>query len=171
MQKSETTLNVPASFCFPPFYEREAHVTFSDAGTAGREQPFFYDILFIEKPSSLSSWPWEDPLRDFNRSWPDRRAGIAEAFRSRDRKRAEKPMIQALALFIDQAVWSSGRAVDSLSPQHLMKTVASLPYAPLNIEGRLSYIIKQPDHYLSFIQLNQLDEELKKKLAVYKKKG
>ncbi|GGL48062.1 hypothetical protein GCM10007968_10330 [Sporolactobacillus putidus] len=160
-------LEVPAAFCFPPFYRKQDQITFSDIVMAGTELPFFYDILFIEKPSALSSWPWEQSPQEFNNNCSDRRSEIAEAFRKRDRKRAGKPMIQSLALFIDLAIWSSGKPVETLSPSHLMAKIKSLPYAPLNIEGRLSYIIKQPDHYLSFIQLNQLEEELKKKLAVY----
>lgn len=167
MQKNRMRLEVPEAFSVPPFYREQAQITFDDTSAAGLEFPFFYDILFISQPSAHTSWPWEKPKLDYYDDWTERSKGIAEAFRNRDRKRARAPMVGSLALFIDQVIWASGKPVSALSLASLIAEMEDLPYVPLNIGGRLTYIMRQPDHYLSFIQLDQLEEELKKKLAVY----
>ncbi|WP_353947812.1 YpoC family protein [Sporolactobacillus sp. Y61] len=128
--------------------------------------PFFYDMLFKGDSSLLATWPWqeEDPVLPY--LWEERQQ-IRTAFHRRQSEQAKGLMLHAVSAFIDHMVWTANRPVRTLSPVELTSELQALPFAPLNLQERLKYIFRQPDRYISFIQLDNLQEELTKKLAVY----
>ncbi|TGA97039.1 hypothetical protein E4665_13445 [Sporolactobacillus shoreae] len=169
MENNVACIQVPESFCFPPFYGEEASLIKQGPSSEVTQYPFYYDIMYHIDPSSCAPWPWETETDYLRASWEKRRPAIRDTFHRRSANEARTPMILSLAEFIDQMFWVSGQPVRSLSPDQLITGLQSFAYAPLNLKERLGYIIDQPDRYLSFIQLNELQDELKKKLSVYRK--
>lgn len=97
--------------------------------------------------------------------WEEIEEELAMHFRNRDLKKAEAPMMEALALFIQSLFFIHGQS----SPATKDKVLAlskNLSHRPINIDERLNYILNKPIHYLSFVQLKELFAELKKKEAV-----
>ncbi|WP_100488011.1 YpoC family protein [Sporolactobacillus pectinivorans] len=169
MENKATRLKIPEPFCFLPYFEKQAVISFIDHSPTEENIPFFYDILYAAGFSSGSPWPWQTGTPHFRKLWDKMRPRIKETFHRRRPDEARKPMIYALSSFIDQMFWASDRPVHTLSPDILVPELLVMPYAPLNLGERLKYIHDQPDRYLSFIQLDKLQEELGKKLSVYKK--
>jgi hypothetical protein len=163
-------LPVPGSFCVLPFYRSGSSIQVIDSLAPMNEVPFFKDILYAAQPDALTDWPWTQPENSLKQRWEERSPGLRDAFHRRDKTQVRTPMICALAEFIERMFWGEGRPVTDLSQEYLSAQMSRMTFSPLNLNERLSYIASQPDRYLSFIQLDKLQEELTKKMAVFKSK-
>ncbi|MCQ2009158.1 hypothetical protein NOM01_04010 [Sporolactobacillus sp. STSJ-5] len=168
MEKSLQKLEIPESFRVSPFYKNqqliesafiEEEVTF--------QIPFLYDLCYYANPQILPVWPWNKEENYFHEYWMKQRESIRELFHIREQKKAKDPMLLSISAFIDQLFWSIGHSVNTLNSQQLFLGIQLLPFAPLNIEERLSYLLSQPDRYLSFVQLDELEQEFTKKRSSY----
>ncbi|WP_238537579.1 YpoC family protein [Sporolactobacillus vineae] len=131
------------------------------------EYPFFYDILYVVQPDARTAWPWAEPDDTLKRRWDQRRRLIQDVFHRRQKSfLIRESMIGALAEFIERMFWEEGRPVDGLAKRHLSSELNRMAFAPLNLDERIDYIARQPDRYTSYIQLNLLEDELTKKIAV-----
>lgn len=163
-------LDIPDAFRFAPFYEGQSDRWMPRYLQNEKSIPFFYDMLFIQKPSALNTWPWKGKGDDLSGLWAEEREKIRIAFHQRDLTHAREALIFSAAVFIDRLIWASGGPVHSLDPDLLFSDLRQLPYQPLNMEARLDYILQQPDRYPALIQLEGLQDELTKKLAMHRRK-
>ncbi|GMB07914.1 hypothetical protein EDD69_101227 [Thermolongibacillus altinsuensis] len=155
-------MRIPASFMHPLFFSKD-EITVETAQpfpNMMKHVPFYYDITEEEQP-----WTnMEQSLPPLLELWKDEKETLASLFAKRDRKAAREPMIRSLAYFLSALFWLNERKVSNVCEWE--KEVKALPLQPLNCLDRLAFIFARPDLYHSFIQLDELFEELTK--LVYK---
>ncbi|EST10569.1 YpoC family protein [Sporolactobacillus laevolacticus] len=167
MEQPYLKLEIPSCFHVAPFYvDNQVLELSSIPDHIAFHTPFFYDLLYLEKPDYQIIWPWIQEDNFFHTFWTSHKDQIRDLFHKRNQEQARGPMIQSVAAFIDQMYWSSGKPVSTLNYKKQIQDMKEMRYAPLNCDERLSYVLNQPDRYLSFIQLDELEQELTKKLAV-----
>ncbi len=160
-------LELPQTFQVFPFYEKQQVIDGVLSEKEVYQIPFLYDLLYINvnAPNQLEKWPWQEEDNFFHAYWKERSEALRVLFRQRDQALVRKPMIRCIAAFIDQLCWSAGAPVSSLVHDDLIQQIKAAPYAPLNIDERLGYLLRQPARYLAFIQLDELEQEFTKKRA------
>lgn len=114
------------------------------------------------KHSSLDEMESFDVLYQ---KWLSHEEELTIIFHQRNLAAAKEPMLECLALFIKAIYWIHDEPIPE-TEHELAATLPMLPYTPINVDERLSYLLKKPVHYLSFIQLKELYKELKKKEAI-----
>ncbi|MFC3884208.1 YpoC family protein [Bacillus songklensis] len=169
-------ITIPASFQHPLFFE-QGEIELAEKQSFEEVLggiPFFYDFM-LEAGEGEITQPWEEQEiyvpKLFN-YWKDNKDSIGEYFKKRDRIGALRPMILSLGHFISALFWTNGTRVQSLF--HLKEEIKKLQYKPINTEGRVTFLLEQPNQYHSYIQLGELYQELTKiyhKMLIMKKRG
>lgn len=95
--------------------------------------------------------------------WKGKKEEISMLFRNRRRKDARQPIIHFAAHLLSILHWLNETPVVNVNKME--EWVEGFHRKPVNFTERYLYIIKQPDHYHSFIQLVQLYEEIEKLYA------
>ena len=104
--------------------------------------------------------------------WKEKKEDISISFRNRKRKEAREPMIHFAAHLLSILYWLNGQPVSGL--KDMKSKIEELQIKPINFMERYSFIIEQPNHYHSYIQLAQLYVEIEKlcvKKIIQKKKS
>ncbi|MFC7392666.1 YpoC family protein [Scopulibacillus cellulosilyticus] len=170
MSNEPLVITVPSMFCFPPFYEKGDMLYIDKCNfglcTEKLAQPFFYDILYESKVSNSKLWPWQfkESCSILLKQWDSRKEEISGLLRRRNQQRAREPMCRSIANFIDLMFWMHHIPVKF--EHEITDSFSLLSYRPINVEERLKFILERPDHYLSFVQLNELYTECGKKMIV-----
>jgi hypothetical protein len=141
------------------------HVSISEK--VSFQTPFLYDLMYHNDPQLLELWPWQKNENYFHNYWVEQKEVLRELFHRREQKKAKKPMILSVSAFIDQLFWTAGAPVDALDHEAVLQKMQTIPSVPLNIEERLGFLLRQPDRYQSFIQLDELEQEFTKKRSAY----
>ncbi|WP_349407538.1 YpoC family protein [Pseudalkalibacillus sp. SCS-8] len=121
--------------------------------------PFLLDFKFQQKKAGLVVT--NELIDHLFRLWRSEKEKIAASFKNRDRHAAKPAMIKGIGWFITILFWINGQRVARLT--HLVEDCSSLPDQPFNLKERLIFILENPDHYLAYIQLTELYDELEKK--------
>lgn len=155
---------VPEPFQYPPFYEKGMvlpTLSASEYTMALKEVPFYFDIATMKGREEHK--PWLDKKTSLPKVffvWKEVKEELADYYHKRERKLARKQMIRMIALLIDGLFWLNNKPVTQL--KDLEQEIATHPFAPVNANERLAFILKDPDHYHSFVQLVALFEESEK---------
>ncbi len=131
--------------------------------------PCYFSFDSEAKQYPLTPAPWDadkDTFDSLLRGWQTLEGSLSDLFHNRELQAAQPKMLEGLAIFIEALFWSNEKPVPALSHSILITEAAQLPHKPINIDERLSYILKKPIHYLSYVQLKELFAELKKKHAI-----
>ncbi|WP_408006495.1 YpoC family protein [Pseudalkalibacillus sp. A8] len=167
---SERTIQIPACFHHPLWFNTN-EITFEDTLDVHElaEIPFLLDILGEKRDSTYPEFDREAYINRFFECWRVEKEHISEAFSQRNRQVARPKMVLGIGWFITSIFWINGKKVDRLT--HLKDDLSIFPIQPVNLNERLTFLIENPDHYQSFIQLAQVFEELEKKWvkAIHKK--
>jgi hypothetical protein len=155
-------MRIPASFMHPLFFAKdEVNVeAVQPFPNMMKHIPFYYDVTEEEKPWANI----EQSILPLLELWKEEKETLVSLFAERNRKAAREPMVRSLAYFLSALFWLNERKVGDL--REWEKEVKTLPLQPLNCLERLAFIFARPDLYHSFIQLDELFEELTK--LVYK---
>jgi hypothetical protein len=160
-------VKISSNFQHPLFFDKtELTIRKSEDFMELLTFPFIYDLLYVNG-KLYNSPPWEKPheiLPKLYKKWSELNPIIKEYFANRDRSGALEPMKISIALFLDTLYWGNNQPVTNI--KNWENQLKSLVIKPVNVEERLSYIIHTPNHYLSFVQLLQLFDELQKKFLV-----
>lgn len=163
-------MKIPEAFVHPYFYTKldSIHITHFDVEDI-ITVPFKYDIAYYlgAAPHGL---PWEntsDSIPSLLSSWKAKEDILNSLHQKRDRKAAKDEMIPALAWYLQMQFWINGQPVRSISDWK--RDVKSLKWKPVNVEERLDFIIKKPELFHAYIQLQQLFTECTK--LFYKSKA
>jgi hypothetical protein len=162
-------IKVSRDFKHPLFFEKDYYqLPFNLPVEKSFSIPFYFDLLYLSDTKLLQSvLPWEHArtfLPLLTKQWNEQQPMISEYFKSRDRKHALQPMKECLALLLDALFWGNNKPVKGLVDWE--NEVNCLPIKPVNAVERLSYIFQMPNHYHSFIQLQQLFDEFNKKYQI-----
>lgn len=154
------------NFIKPPFYLKSKN-EIEHASLKIKNKPFFYESLHLLENSALSPKEnREEIIKDMFLQWKEESELLTGYFRRRDRKAALEPMLRGLANFISITTWLNDKILTNVND--VISELDSLTLKPINLNERISFVIKQPDHYHSFIQLSGLYTELEK--LYYKQK-
>ncbi|MEH7224321.1 YpoC family protein [Bacillus sp. JJ1566] len=104
--------------------------------------------------------------------WDARNEHLTLLFRNRDKAAIVDPMEEAIDDFLTLLFLTNGKITPDKNL--LQESIKGLNYKPINLEERFSFILKKPNQYHSFIQLNELYQEVLKlyaklKILSYKK--
>jgi hypothetical protein len=158
---------VPESFRYAPFYSMDAIFIcdddYVDLEKKLKTEPFYFDILYLVG-EKLTEVPWEYIERSIPavfKQWKELKPQLQEKFTQRkSSKQNEAAFIHALSLFIIGLFWTNETHVKGLYVRNMM--ISSLIQKPVNCEERLLFVIDKPTQYHSFVQLQQLFDELEK---------
>ncbi|WP_034671872.1 YpoC family protein [Ectobacillus panaciterrae] len=157
-------LDIPAAFRQPPFFVKEETIVYEETETleqaAGKEY-FLYELAKLQGLDAYE--PWQDQehaIPVMIEVWKEERDGIASLFRERRRTEAEKPTVRFSAHFLSALYWLNDERLTSL--ENIEQQLTALKIKPVNVSERLGFVLNQPGHYHSFIQLTQLYEEFEK---------
>ncbi|MFI8705505.1 YpoC family protein [Bacillus sp. NPDC077411] len=152
-------LEIPNHFQCIPFFEEETVIEYNAEKSFGElleETCFFFDIEQGYKPWNEIEMSIPTVLG----LWKEQKEEISMLFRNRNKKEAKDPMVRFAGHLLSILHWMNGTPVGSL--QDMKEQMERLEQKPVNFMERFLFIMKQPDHYHSFIQLTQLYEELEK---------
>ncbi|MEH6939481.1 YpoC family protein [Bacillus sp. JJ664] len=154
------------NFLKSPFY-MEGNNEIEHDSIMIKNKPFSYESLHLLEENSISSQEVRDEIiQDMFMQWKEESELLSGYFRMRNRKVALEPMLRGLANFISITTWLNGKILTNIND--VLIELDSLTIKPINLKERISFVIKQPDHYHSFIQISGLYTELEK--LYYKQK-
>ena len=99
-------------------------------------------------------------ISDITEKWGARKEHLTRLYRNREKEAVVEPMKEAIDDFlsflcsINDWEYSGAESILGISQEFI--------YKPINFEERLSFILKKPHQYHSFVQLNELYQELLK---------
>jgi len=154
------------NFLKPPFY-KEGNNEIENDSIMIKNKPFSYESLHLLEENSISSQEVRDRIiQEMFLQWKEESELLSGYFRLRNRIAALEPMLRGLANFISITTWLNDKILTNSND--LLNELDSLTMKPINLNERISFVLKQPDHYHSFIQLTGLFTELEK--LYYKQK-
>lgn len=153
-------------FIVSPFYRNNTEEQQNDEIKI-TNKPFYYESKQIKDHKSVNVPSESDEIiiRMF-KEWKEEEGYLTNYFKQRNRKLAYEPMVRGLANFISILTWTNNRMLSNLN--NLQIELEKLLIKPINLDERIGFLLKQPDHYHSFIQLSGLYTELEK--LYYKQK-
>lgn len=165
--RDRNVYQVPESFRYAPFYVNDTSFTcndhYVDLEQKVKEEPFYFDMLYLLK-KKLTGLPWEQEeisVPIIFKQWKELKPQLQEGFTQRKSSmQNESALIHALSLFIVCLFWTNETYVKGLHVEDMM--ISDLILRPVNCEERLSFVINKPTQYHSFVQLQQLFDELEK---------
>ena len=161
------TNNIYKDFVVTPFYREQTKHQNINAEIKITNNPFFYESkqILVHNNNDLPTES-ENLIIQMFKEWKEESVHISNYFKQRNRKIAYEPMVRGLANFISILTWLNGRLLTNLNG--LLVELEKLTVKPINLNERISFVLNQPDHYHSFIQLSGLYTELEK--LYYKQK-
>ncbi|WP_379968461.1 YpoC family protein [Ectobacillus sp. sgz5001026] len=152
---------VPDKFVFSPFFKEGDCIRFDSTVTIEDGSIFVFEIAAEEGLPFDKPWnKREKTVPIILQMWKQNKDSIASLFRQRKRKEAGPPMVTNTARFLSILFWMNETYLSSL--QQYTVQIEALRRKPVNVVERLDFILEQPDHYHSFIQLSELYEEVEK---------
>lgn len=168
MEAQKVKIELHRAFQHPLFFDQQSiwineFTSFKDS----LEIPFYHDLMYTSHGYHFEKLPWESTRTSvpilFDK-WFELKAILIKHFQERDTESATAPMLTGLALLLDALHWGNGQPVTNLKEwETILKLFKNMP---INIEERLHYIFRKPNHYHSFIQLDQLFNEYQKKFQI-----
>ncbi|WP_347549886.1 YpoC family protein [Pseudalkalibacillus hwajinpoensis] len=128
--------------------------------------PFYYEMQ--ANCEELDIAPWDDPaefMMNYFNGWEKVDDALAELFASRRKSKAKIEMIFQIGYFLEALFWMNDKRA---CPGVWEERYDDLPITPVNGKERIKYLLDKPDHYIAFIQLRKLIEEMHKKWEVSK---
>lgn len=153
-------MKIPEAFFHPHFYSNHNSISIKTFELEDIiEIPFKYDIAYYQgaAPHLL---PWEktsDSIPLILNRWKEKEGHLNSLHEVRDRKGAKEQIILPIAWFLQMLFWINGQPVRGLIDWK--KEVDKLKWKPMNVDERLEFVIKKPEMYHAFIQLQQLYTE------------
>ncbi|MBO1513823.1 YpoC family protein [Metabacillus bambusae] len=158
---------VPEAFLVAPFSTKRTTfkmvdiVNFEDII---RKEPFYFDMLHLASNQPCEDPPWKNSevaVKAVIEQWKMLKPELQTSYAKRKTNlQVESASIQSISLFLLALFWSNHTPIKSLHVKDMM--VSELNQKPVNCEERLLFILNKPSGYHSFIQLQQLFDELEK---------
>ncbi|MGD6781264.1 YpoC family protein [Sutcliffiella horikoshii] len=153
-------MKIPEAFLHPHFYSDQSTISIKNFRIEDTvEIPFKYDIAYYQgaAPHQL---PWEmtsDSIPFILNKWKEKETHLNNLHEGRNRKEAREQIILPIAWFLQLLFWINGQPVRCLTDWK--KESKKLKWKPINVDERLEFVIKKPEMYHAFIQLQQLYTE------------
>jgi hypothetical protein len=158
---------VPETFLVAPFFTKRKtfkKVELVDFEDIIRREPFYFDMLYFANNRLCEDHPWENSevtVKAVIEQWKMLKPELQISYAMRKANlQVESISIQSISLFLLALFWTNNSPIKSLNVKDMM--VSELNQKPVNCEERLMFILNKPTGYHSFIQLQQLFDELEK---------
>ncbi|MFB7140867.1 YpoC family protein [Gottfriedia sp. NPDC056225] len=158
--------NIHKDFNVAPFYREHTNNQIINDEIRISNIPFYYESQHVLSTNSFKPFESDEIIKEMFEEWKEESVYISNYFKERNRKLAYEPMVRGLANFISILTWINGQILSNLN--NILLELEKLEVKPINLNERISFVVNQPDHYHSFIQLSGLYTELEK--LYYKKK-
>lgn len=99
-------------------------------------------------------------ISDTLKLWEKDKEILRSLFSSRDKENAKEQMEASITRFLHILYSFNNESIPNM--ENWQKSISGLKNKPINVEERLTFIVKKPDQYQSYIQLAQLFEEFTK---------
>lgn len=163
-------MKIPDAFVHSFFYTKQDSIDLTNFDMEDIITiPFKYDIAYYQGAAPYQL-PWEntsDSIPLILMSWKAKEVKLNALHEKRDRRAAREEVIPAIAWYLQMQFWMNGQPVRSLN--EWKRELGSLKWKPMNVDERLDFVMKKPELYHSFIQLQQLFTECAK--LFYKRKA
>ena len=126
--------------------------------------PFSFEVMYIQ--GECTEKPWDEPetfLNAYFLEWKTSKPQLAKLFAERNKCYVTTEMTAQIGYFFEALFWINGIPA---CPGIWDEVFNTLSTKPLNGKERLQYLLNQPGLYVSFIQLDELIEEMHKKWKV-----
>ncbi|MDP4549760.1 hypothetical protein Q9251_02545 [Alkalihalobacillus macyae] len=126
--------------------------------------PFLFEVMHVQ--GDYTERPWDHPeayLNAYFMEWKICKPQLAKLFAERNKCYATTEMTAQIGYFFEALFWMNGLPA---SPGIWDEIFNTLSIKPLNGKERLQYLLNQPGLFVSFIQLDELIEEMHKKWKV-----
>lgn len=156
-------MRVPTAFAHPLFYSESQII---ETGPFNWQEsltfPFKYDMAYALglAPSNL---PWEHQSQTVPllfHLWKETETKLNVLHEKRERSDVKGSIAGGIALLLQAIFWMNKLPVRSLTDWE--QEIQQLHAKPVNIVERLDFVIKKPEMYHAFIQLQQLFAETSK---------
>ncbi|MBP0724178.1 hypothetical protein J5Y03_03150 [Bacillus sp. RG28] len=163
----EKIIFIPSQFRIEPFYDNSLEIRELNEKSK-LTIPFYNEINIVNQICNKEELIQnaESLIIDMIDYWKEIKPSISEMFRMRKKEQAKDLMISCVANMISILSWMNQVVI--LDLRNLQVEINKLPIKPLNFQERLSFLLNQPNHYHSLIQLTGLYEEIEKQY--YKQK-
>ncbi|XCS12587.1 YpoC family protein [Aeribacillus pallidus] len=119
---------------------------------------FYYDLQYLAGMDDTRPWEASEQfLPKLFKQWKEIQTEIQRTI-TKPFKMDRQKMMTGICLYIQLLYWLNEKPVHSLHLDEIKK----LDIAPVNIEDRLTFILKKPTQYHAYIQLNELFTETEK---------
>lgn len=110
----------------------------------------------------------EKGISDIIEKWDIRKEHLTRCYRNREKVAVVEPMNEAIDDFLTFLCLINEKQFSSAETETILENPQEFDYKPINFEERISFILKKPHQYHSFVQLNELYHELLKLHAIMK---
>jgi hypothetical protein len=151
---------------FDPFFfsDKQIDLDVEDFTFFYANEPFIHEIAYYGGNDTVKPWEAiEKFLPDFYLAWEELHGEIKTLFDNRNNKDTVVPMKRGIGYLIELIFWTNGLPAQK-KDQFDFET---LNIKPVNIAERLQFLMRKPNIYPSFAQLNELMEEQKKQFSKY----
>ncbi|WP_242142685.1 MULTISPECIES: YpoC family protein [unclassified Bacillus cereus group] len=153
-------VEIPPEFqCEPFFKESETKIVYTCSQSFEELIQNTYFLFDIEQKYQ----PWrkvEKSIPAVLQMWADKKENLSKLFKERKRNEAKAPMVHFSAYLLSILYWMNEKRISSL--KDIKQNTEKLKLQPVNFMERYTFIIEQPNHYHSYIQLTQLYIEIEK---------
>ncbi|MCC3358362.1 YpoC family protein [Bacillus sp. REN16] len=104
----------------------------------------------------------EKIISDIREKWDARKNYLGSLFQNRDKAAIVEPMDEAIEEFLTFLFLINEKRIPIPDRKMLQDSLLDLVHKPINLDERLSFVLKKPNQYHAFIQLNELYIELLK---------
>lgn len=154
-----------SKFLKSPFYVNKEIV--ENENIKIENQPFIYESIQLRNQLTKTIPENSDQIiQKMFDDWKAESEQLTNYFKERNRKLTYQPIIRGLANFISIITWINNVLLEDLDD--VLNGLGDLKNVPVNLIERITFVMNQPDHYHSFIQLSGLYVEIEK--LYYKKK-
>ncbi|WP_221565147.1 YpoC family protein [Alkalihalobacillus sp. TS-13] len=157
---SNRTIQLPDKFIHPLFGNDDLTYDETMNTVELMEVPFLLDLLDETEQFQQRNIDRSVLCTSLFERWREEKVEISKMFSQRNRQAARPKMIAGIRWFITLIYWTNKKKVKRLT--HLKEELTLMEIQPVNLYERLSFLMGNPDHYQSFIQLSQLYDEIEK---------
>ncbi|MDF2902809.1 MAG: hypothetical protein K0S25_447 [Bacillus sp. (in: firmicutes)] len=151
---------------FDPFFfsEEQIEISIKTSKLFDVTIPFYHEIAYYSGIPSVKPWEVaEEVIPELMKSWKELQIEINNLFERRDNRETLVPMKRGIAYLIEFVFWTNGLPAQKIPGFDF----TSLQLKPVNFLERLSFLLKRPNIYPSFVQLIELMEEQQKQFSKY----
>jgi hypothetical protein len=162
--ENKVSITIPENMANLLFYGQNTTVEldasrYHDWNDEFQYSKFPYELLFYSNIDAYRPWLYDEIIPRIFKEWEVIKSRLEGFFSERKKDQSKELMVQGIAQCLCAMFWQNQQPVELKDWESVSE---SFTYKPVNWQERMNFIMTRPNLYHSFIQLNELMEELKK---------